>query len=209
MAGWKKHSDSRLKFCSRPHGQINENWKKPIIALSPMKYIHMQFLGWETYSASGKPGHQAWRCRRAQAERDRCGCMVHSSWRLAAVWWQYLWVTFCTRQFSPLTACSRLQTTHPVTWRLLLISASFQTQFPSSSASLWAKLPRVLIQQRNKTEQNQPELNSEVTSVPHVRALQVGTVNCSNWEFATYSCLPSPLRGETSSSGFREGSWER
>ena len=71
----------------------------------------------------------------------------------------------------------------------------FRPNSSGSSTSFREKPPRLLMQRRNKFEQNQPKLKSEVTSLPQVRALQDKTVNCSSRGFPTYSHLPSLLPG--------------
>lgn len=120
----------KVKFHSRPHRQINENSKKNHNCTSSCEAHLYAAPGLRDQVCTWEAGSRGWRCPRAQAERNRYGRVVRGSQQLAAVWRQRLWVTFCMMQFSSLNTCLRLQTTHPVKWRLLLISTRFQTRFP-------------------------------------------------------------------------------
>lgn len=84
--------------------------------------------------------------------------------------------------------------THPLRYTKAIFNFNYFSNLITQAILL---LSGQNFQECNQMEQNQPKMNSKVTSMPQITALQAGIMNCSSWGFATYSYFPSLLQGAT------------
>lgn len=118
-------------------------------------------------------------------------------------------VWFCCWAQQGETTMAELSTqttqTHPLRYTKAIFNFNYFSNLITQAILL---LSGQNFQECNQMEQNQPKMNSKVTSMPQITALQAGIMNCSSWGFATYSISHLCCRGQPGSRGVRQGSWE-